>query len=44
MESRADSFGLLLGAYLGGLAIGAYVAGYYCQRLAADKAMGQTGS
>ena len=43
MESRADSFGLLLGAYLGGLAIGAYVAGYYCQRLAADKAMGQTG-
>ena len=43
MKSRADSFGLLLGAYLGGLAIGAYVAGYYCRRLAADKAMGQTG-
>lgn len=43
MESRADSFGLLLGAYLGGLAIGAYVAGHYCRRLAADKAMGQTG-
>ncbi|MBT3533891.1 MAG: hypothetical protein HN478_08430, partial [Rhodospirillaceae bacterium] len=39
MESKADSFGLLLGAYLGGLAIGAHGAGLICRSIAKTRVL-----